>query len=136
MPLGRHIYAKAHDTEKEYICAYSQSDNGLPQWKLILRCCAKCPGINLCNWEKDDQYPDNSPSIRFHIYHMIAHCTKHIRLPVTDFFLRRFHQDSTSGQSTKIYTRKEQVMMTKKYYYFHTSFIFNQFKRQCFALRT
>ena len=66
------------------MCAYSQSDLTLPQWKCVLRCCAKCPSINLPDQETDDQYPDTSPSIRFHIYHMITRCTKHGRIPLTD----------------------------------------------------
>ena len=47
MPHGHHIYAKEYDTEKEKMCAYSQSDHALPQWKCVLRCCAQCPSINI-----------------------------------------------------------------------------------------
>ena len=66
------------------MCAYSQSDHALPQWKCVLRCCVKCPIINIPDQETYDQYPDTSPSIRFHIYHLIARCTKHVRLPLTE----------------------------------------------------
>ena len=75
MSHGRHVYAKAYAMAKATMCAYSQSDHSLPHWKCVLQWCAKCPGINLPDQETDDNYPDNSPSIRFHIYHLIARCT-------------------------------------------------------------
>ena len=84
MPHGRNIYAKAYDMAKATICANSQSDHALPNWKRVLRCCAKCPIINLPDQETDDQYPDTSPSIRFNIYHIIARCTQHGRILLTD----------------------------------------------------
>ena len=107
MPHGRHIHAKAYNMAKATMCAYSQSDHALPHWKCVLRCCAKCPSINIPDQETDDKHPNPSPSIRFHIYHLIARCTKHGRLPLTDKKIcRKCQQDSASGQSTKIYTRK------------------------------
>ena len=84
IPHGRHIYAKAYDMAKATMCAYSQSYHALPHWKCLLQCCAKCPSITLPDQETDDQYPDTSPSIQFHIYHLIVPCTKHGRLPLTD----------------------------------------------------
>ena len=84
MPHGRHIYANAYDTAKETMCAYSKSDHALPHWKCVLRFCAKYPSINLPDQETDDKHPNPSPSIRFHIYHLIARCTKHGRLLLTD----------------------------------------------------
>ena len=107
MPYGCHIYAKAYDIAKATMCSYSKSDHSLPHWKFVLKCCAKCPSIHLPDQETYDQYPDTSPSIRFHIYHMIAHCTKHARLPLTDRKIWHKCQQDT----TKIYTRKELVMM-------------------------
>ena len=84
MPHGRNIYAKKYYMEKARICAYSQSNHVLPKWKFLLRCCAKCTSINLPDQETDYQYPDTSPSISFHIYHIIARCTKHGRILLTD----------------------------------------------------
>ena len=75
MPHGRHIYAKASDTAKAKMCAYPHSDNALPHWKYVLRCCAKFPGVDLPDQEKDDKYTDTSPSIYFQIYHLIASCS-------------------------------------------------------------
>ena len=86
---------------KATMYAYSQSDHALPHWKCVLQCCAKFPSINFLDQETDDQYPDTSPSIRFHIYHMIASCSKHGRLSVTDKkSCSRCQQDTTSGKLT------------------------------------
>ena len=84
MPHGRHIYAKSSDTEKATICTYPQSDNALPHWKYVLRCCAKCPCINLPDQETDNQYSETTPSIRFHIYHIIGNCTARSRIKLKD----------------------------------------------------
>ena len=81
IPHGRHIYAKSYYMEKETICSYSQLDHELPHWKCVLRCCYKCPSINISDQETDDQYPNTIPSICFHIYRLIASCTTHGRLP-------------------------------------------------------
>ena len=87
--------------------ANSQYDHASPHWKYVLRCCAKCPSINISDQETYDQYPDTSPSISFHIYHIIAHCTKHGRLPLNEKKIcRKFQQDTASVKSTKIYTKK------------------------------
>ena len=72
MPHGRHIYAKAYDMAKAIMCANSHSDDVLPHYKFVLRCCAKYPSINLPDQETDDQYPDISILIRFHIYLLIS----------------------------------------------------------------
>ena len=123
MPHGCHIYVKEFDVEKEKMCAYLQSDHVLPHWKCVLRCCAKCPSINIPGQEIDDQYPDTSPSIRFHIDHLISRCTKHGRIPLTDKkSCIGCQHDTASLLSTKIYTRKELVMMETTIYNFHTSF--------------
>ena len=77
MPHGHHIYAKAYDTEKAKMCAYLQSDHSLPHWKCVMQWCSKLPSVHLPDQETDDQYSDTSPSIRFHIYHLIALCSTH-----------------------------------------------------------
>ena len=74
MPHGRHIYAKSYDMAKETMWANSQSDHALSHWKCVLRCCAQCPSINIPDQETYDNHPNPSPSIRFHIYHLIARC--------------------------------------------------------------
>ena len=104
MPHGRHIYTKASDMEKATICAYIQSDHALPQWKCALICYAKVPSINIPDQETDDQYSDTSPSISFHIYHLIARCTKHGRLPLTDNKICRESQKDTASRQYIKYT--------------------------------
>ena len=83
------------------MCAYSQSDHALPHCKCLLICCAKCTSINIPDQEIDDKHPNPSPSIRFHIHHIIARCTKHGRIPLTDKkIFHKCQQDTASGQST------------------------------------
>ena len=108
---------------KAKICAYSHSDNALPHCKCVFICCAKCPSFYLPDQETDDHYYDTCPSIHFHIYHLIGRCTKHGRRPLTDNkSCCKCQQYTNSGQSTKIYTRKELVMMETTNSSFHTSF--------------
>ena len=105
------------------MCAYSQSDHFLSHWKCVLRCCAKCPSINLPDQETDDQHPNTSPSIRFHIYHLIVRYTKYSRITLIDKkVFCNCQQDTAPGKSIKIYTRKELVMMDTNIYNLHTSF--------------
>ena len=75
MPHGKHIYAKASDMENATLCAYPHSDNSLPHWKCVLQCCAYCPCINLPDQETNEKQEETTPSIRFHIYHIIGSCT-------------------------------------------------------------
>ena len=56
IPHGRHIYAKAYDTEKATMCTYPQYDHALPQRKYVLPCSAKCPCINIPDQEIDKNY--------------------------------------------------------------------------------
>ena len=63
---------------------YPQSDHALPHWKCVMQCCAKCPCVDLPDQETDYQHSDTSPSIRFHVYHIIARCSTHRRLPLND----------------------------------------------------
>ena len=103
--------------------------------KRVMICCAKCPSINLPDQETYDQYHDNSPSIRFHIYILIELCTKYGRLPLTDkIFFRKCQHYTDSGQSTKIYTRKELVMMETTISNFHTSFYISEIHKLAFHI--
>ena len=137
MPHGRHIYAKEYDTEKATMGAYSQTYHALPHWKFVFICCAKCPSINLPDQETQDQYPDTSPSTRFHIYHPIARCTKHGRFPLTEKKMcLKCQQDTDSGQSTKIYTIKELVMMGQSFLIFVQVFIFHKLRSWRFTFHT
>ena len=117
------------------MCAYSQSDHALPHWKCVFKFCEKCPSINLPDQETDDKYPDISPSISFHIYHLIERCTKHDRLPLTDKKIcHKFQKDTASEQSTKIYTRKELAMMETTISNFHTSLYIPEIQKLAFLI--
>ena len=86
-------------------------------------CCAQCPSINIPYQKIDNKHPNPSPSISFHIYHLIASCKKHGRITLTNKkSCRECQQDTASGQSTKIYTRKELVIRETTIFNFHTSF--------------
>ena len=60
---------------------YQQSDHALPDWKCVMQC-SKCPSVNIPDQESYDKYSDTSPSIRFHIYHLIARFLRNVRLPL------------------------------------------------------
>ena len=93
MPHGRHICAKSYDMAKVTMCSYPQSDHTLPHCKYVLQCCAKFPSVNLPDQETDYRSPNTSPSIIF----LIARCTQHGRLPLTE--KKYFHmckQDTAS----------------------------------------
>ena len=77
IPHRRHIYSKASDMAKAKMCIYTQSDHALPQRQCVLRCYSDCTCINIPNQETDNQYSDRTPTIWFHIYHIIARCTDH-----------------------------------------------------------
>ena len=123
MPHGNHIYAKAYYMAQATMCTYPQSDSALPHCKCVLRCCAKCPCINLPDRETDNQNPDTTPSIGFHIYHIIVRFTARGRITLKDKKICYMcKQESSSDESTKIYTRKDPVMMETTISDFPTSF--------------
>ena len=84
MPYGRHIYAKASDTEQATMCAYPQYYHALTQYKCVMRLCADCPCINIIDQETDNHNSDTTPFIRFHIYHIIERFTSHGIIPLKD----------------------------------------------------
>ena len=103
MPHKHHIYAKASDMAKATMCEYTQSDHSLQHWKCFVRCCTKCPSVNLPGQETDDQYSSTSPSICFRIYHIISRCTAHGRLPLNNKNIyHKCKKDSVLEPSTKL----------------------------------
>ena len=135
MPHGRHIYAKSSDVTKAKMCTYPQSDHTLPPWKRVLRCCAKCSFINLPDQETQNQYSETTPSMRFHIYHIIGHCTAHGRISLKHKKICYMcNQESSSDESTKIYTIKELVMMETNISDFNTSFYIPAIQKLTFHL--
>ena len=71
MPHRRHIYATASDMANASMCTYPQSEHSLPHWKCVLRCCNDCPCINIPDEEVSNKHDETTPTIRFHIYHII-----------------------------------------------------------------
>ena len=135
MPHGRHIYSNASDMAQATMCTYPESDHALPHWKCVLRCCANCLCINLPDQETDNQNSRTIPSIRFHSYHTIARCTDHGRIPLKDKKICYMcKQESLPYESTKIYTRKEIVIMETTIYYFRTSFYISAIQKLSFHL--
>ena len=123
MPHGRHIYTKASDIANATMCTNPHSDHALQHWKCVLRCCADCPCINLPYQETTKKHEETTPSIRFHIYHIIGRCTAHGRIPLKDKKIcYTCEQESLPESSTKLYTRKELLMMETKISDFRTSF--------------
>ena len=84
MPHGCHIYAKAYDMAKATMCTYPWSDHALPHSKCVFLCCSECPYINIPYQETSIKHEEITPSIRFHIYHIIGRCTEHGIIPLKD----------------------------------------------------
>ena len=94
------------------MCTYPQSDHALPHYKCVLRCCDDCPCINITNQETTKKHDETTPSIMFHIYHIIGRCTAHGRITLKDRKICYMcEQEFLPDKSTKIYSRKEPVMM-------------------------
>ena len=135
MPHGRHIYAKASYMTHATMCSYPQYDHAMPHCKFVLRCCDEFPCINLPHQETDNQYSDTTPSIRFLIYHIIARCTAHGRIPLKDKKICYMcEQESSWEESTKIYAKEELVMLETKIYDFHISFYILSIQKLAFHL--
>ena len=71
MPHGRHIYSKASDIKDATVCKYPQYDNVLLHCKFVLWCYFECPHINLPDQETNKKHEETTPSIKFHIYHIV-----------------------------------------------------------------
>ena len=135
MPHGRHIYAKSYDMTKATMCEYPKSYHVLPYQKFLLQFCDRCPSVHLTDQETDYQHSDTSPSIIFHVYNLISCCTIHGRLPFTDNKIcRKCKQDTASEKSTKIYTRKELVMIETTISNFCTSLYIQEIHKLAFHI--
>ena len=135
MPHGRYIYAKTSGMSKATMCAYPEYDHAIPHWKYVFRCCAYCPSINIPDQETDNQYSDTTPSIRFHIYCIIALCTAHVRIPLKDKKMCYMcKQESSSDESTNIDTRKSLLMRKTTISAFGTSLYIPAIQNLAFQL--
>ena len=112
MPHGHHIYTKAYEMTKATTCAYPRSDHDFPHCKFVLRFCTNFPCINILDQETDNRNSGTTPSIWFHICHIIASWNAHSIIPMKDNKICcKCKQESSSDESTKIYTRKYIVMI-------------------------
>ena len=135
MPHGSHIYAKASDMEYATMWTYTQSEHALPHWKCVFWCCADCPCINITDQGTTKKHDETTPSIRFHIYHIIGRCTSNGRITLKDKKICYMcEQRSLPDKSTKIYTRKELVMMETSISDFRTSFYIPSIQKLAFRL--
>ena len=135
MPHGNHIYAKASDMANATTCTYPRSEYALPHWKCVLRCCADCTFINIPDQETTKKHDETTPSIRFHIYHITGRCPTHGRISFKDKIICYMcKQEFLPDKSTKIYTRKELVMMDTTISNFHTSFYIPAIQKLAFHL--
>ena len=121
--------------EEATMCANLHYDHVLTYWKCVLRGCAQCPVIKIPDQETYDKHPNPIHSIRFHIYHLIAHCKEHGRLPLSDKkSCWECQHDTASVKPTKIYTIKDIVMMETTTSNFHTSFIIPSIQKLAFHI--
>ena len=128
------IFMPKHMTWKRQHCMHTHSQIIIHHTvNVYLRCCAKCPSINITDQETHDQYPNTIPSISFHVFNLIARCTKHGRLTLTDKkSCRKCQNDTDSGNSTKIHIRKELVMTETTISNFYTSFYIPDIQKLAF----
>ena len=78
---------------------------------------------------------ETTPSIRFHIYHIIGRCTTHGIIPLKDKNICYIcEQYSLPAKSTKIYTRKELVIKETTISEFYTSFYIPAIQKLAFHL--
>ena len=133
MPHGSHIYSKASDMANATMYKYPQSEHALPHWKCVLRGCVDCHCINIPDQETTKNHDETTPSIRFHIYHIIGRCTSHGRIPLKDKNICYMcEQESLSDKCTKIYTRKELVITETIISDFHASFYIPDIQKLAF----
>ena len=129
------LQRKSSDTAKSTMFTYPKSDHALTHWKGVLRCCSDFPCSNIPDQEKNKKQEETTPSIRFHIYHIIARCTAHGKIPLKyKKICNMCKQEHSPDKSTKIYTRKELVMTETTISDFHTSFYIPSIQKLAFHL--
>ena len=82
MPHGCHIYATPADTSMAKMYAYPPYQHDLIHWKCVFRFCSDFPRIYLSEKESDMHHSNASPSICFHIYHLITRFTVNGKRPL------------------------------------------------------
>ena len=91
---------------------YPSQHNELLQWKCVLCCCEKYPGISIpC--QKTNKYATNMCSkIGYHVYHNVSRCTFHgMRSYEEQTICSKCYNDLISITSEKVYNQKEIVLL-------------------------
>ena len=135
MTHGKHIFNTASDTAIATMCAYLSTKYVWPHWKCALRCCAKCPRIDLPSLESYHNNTNFSPTMRFHVYHLTARYIVHDRRPFNekkDCKLCEAYSDSKL--TAKIYTTKDIFVMETSIVDFRQNFYVHAIKKLAFKL--
>ena len=112
MPHGKHMFKTSYDMAMATMCIYPSSKYSFPHWKCFLGCCSRCLCIYLPIPESDKHNTNVSPTIRFHVYHLIAHCNVHGKFHLNENQQCQFCEAPYYSIVTeKLYKRKYLVMM-------------------------
>ena len=129
------MYEIAENMAMGTMCAYTPYQDALPHWKCVLRCCSNFPHIDLSDQEPDRHHPNACLSIRFHIYHLIACCAVHGRRPLDKRKICHMcFKDPATVTRTKLYTRKDLVMVETYIADFNTIIYIPEIKNLAFHL--
>ena len=80
-PHGCHICNYSADITMSTMCPFPSQNHGLPQYKHVIICCDKYPGI-IITYKKTNTYAtNNSSEINFHVYHNVSRCNVHVICP-------------------------------------------------------
>ena len=63
----------------EKMCTCTSKHHGLLKWKCVLFFCDKRPSIFLPSQEANKDTTNTCPTIRFHFYRNVTHCTVHVQ---------------------------------------------------------
>ena len=129
MTHGGNIYKTSYEMDMSTMCAYPTSQHALLHWKCVLRCCESFSRIDLPCRQSVRHHSNTSPTIRFHVYHLIAHYTVHVRsLLDEENFCCQCLFDPASVPPEKYI--QEKILCS----YFHTSFYIPSIKKLSFNL--
>ena len=134
---GIHIYAAASDISMAKMFSHPPSQHAFPHWKCVLCCCYNFPCIDLPFQESDRHNSNTTPSIIFHVYHLIVCCKVHGRCPLDENkWCHLCLQDPYYVPPVKLYTKKELVMIETSISEFHSILYITEIKKIAFTFHT
>ena len=117
------------------MCSYPSSNYSLPHWGFAFSCYVQCPCMDLLSPESDKHNSTFIPRICFRVYQHITRFTVYFRLPLNENKQCQLCESSTySIIDTKIYTKKEIVMMQSSIVDNHQQFYISTIKNLVFHL--